>query len=145
MASALKVRNGVCIIKLDIFLKIITIYNHHKAHQWEWNKGIQSSAVITRSKIVRYCINNCRNWGRISIRIWIHKRRPITRPDGRAMGCLLLIFLRKIDRVIMAPHCILIGAWLELCCVKHHHILIIVMIRPVCGNMAAVCVTLLHS
>ena len=34
---------------------------------------IQSSAVITRSIIVRYCNNNYRNWGRISIRCWIHK------------------------------------------------------------------------
>ena len=38
---------------------------------------VQSSAVIKRSNIVRYCINNCRNWGRISIRCWIHKRHPI--------------------------------------------------------------------
>ena len=29
---------------------------------------IQSSAVTTRSNIVRYCISNCRDWGRISIR-----------------------------------------------------------------------------
>ena len=45
---------------------------------------VQSSAVITRSKIIRYCINNCRNWGRISIRCQIHKRHPIPRPNGRA-------------------------------------------------------------
>ena len=57
---------------------------------------IQSSAVIMRSKIIRYCINDCRNWGRISIRCWIHKRHPISRPNGRAMGCLLWIFLRTL-------------------------------------------------
>ena len=34
----------------------------------------------------------CRNWGRISIRGCIHKRHPIPRPDGRAMGCLSWIF-----------------------------------------------------
>ena len=56
---------------------------------------IQSSAVITRSNIVRYCINDYRNRGRISIRCWIHKIQPIPRPNGRIMGCLLWIFVRK--------------------------------------------------
>ena len=50
---------------------------------------------MMRSNIVQYCINNCRNWGRISTRCWIHKSHPIPRPDGQAMGCLLLIFFRK--------------------------------------------------
>ena len=56
---------------------------------------IWSCAIITQSKIVRHCINNCRNWGKISIRCWIHKKNPIPRPKGRAMGCLLWIFVRK--------------------------------------------------
>ena len=56
---------------------------------------IQSSAVITRSVIVRYHLDNYRNWGRISIKCWIHKRHPIPRPNGRAMRCLLWIFVRK--------------------------------------------------
>ena len=59
-------------------------------------KVIQSSAVITRSNIVRYFINNYRNRGRILIRCWIHKIHPIPRPNGRAMGCLLWIFVRKL-------------------------------------------------
>ena len=37
-------------------------------------RHIQSSAVITQSNKVRYCINNCRNCGRISIRCWIYQR-----------------------------------------------------------------------
>ena len=57
---------------------------------------MQSSAVITRSNIVRFCINNCRNWDIISIRCWIHKRHPILRPNGRVMGCLLWIFVIKL-------------------------------------------------
>ena len=40
---------------------------------------IQLSAVIKRSKIVRYCINIYRNWGKILIRCWINKRYPIPR------------------------------------------------------------------
>ena len=40
------------------------------------SKYIQSSAVIMRSNIARYYINNCRNWYRISIRCWIHIRHP---------------------------------------------------------------------
>ena len=57
---------------------------------------VQLSAIITRSNIVRCYINNYRNWGRISIRCWIHKRHPIPRPNGRAMGCLLWIFVKKL-------------------------------------------------
>ena len=53
---------------------------------------IQSSAVITRSNIVRYCINDYRKWGRMSIRCWIHQ-------------CLLWILARKFYRVITKPHC----------------------------------------
>ena len=49
---------------------------------------IQSSAVITRSNMVTYWINNCRNWGRISLWLLIHKD------------------LEKIDLVITASHCI---------------------------------------
>ena len=63
---------------------------------WGLLTHIQSSAVITRSNIVRFCINNCRNWDIISIRCWIHKRHPIPRPNGRAMRCLLWIFVIKL-------------------------------------------------
>ena len=61
-------------------------------------KYLQSSAVITRSNVVRYYINNYRNRGRISIRCWIHKRHSIPRPNGRAMCCLLWIFVRNWPR-----------------------------------------------
>ena len=47
----------------------------------------QSSAVITRSNIVRYYIDNYKSWVGISIRCWIHKYHPIPRPKGWAMGC----------------------------------------------------------
>ena len=47
---------------------------------------VQWSAVITRSNIVRYYINNYRNWGRISIRCWTLKRHAIPRPHERVIG-----------------------------------------------------------
>ena len=50
---------------------------------------IQSSAVITRFGITRYCIHHYRDRTRISSRGWIYKRHPIPRPNGRAMECLL--------------------------------------------------------
>ena len=53
---------------------------------------IQWSAVITRSDIVRYYMNNYKKCVRMSTRLWIHKRHPIPRPSGRAMGCPLRIF-----------------------------------------------------
>ena len=51
---------------------------------------------MTRSHIVRYWINDYRARGRISIRCWIHKRRPIRRPIGRAKGRPLWIFVRTL-------------------------------------------------
>ena len=52
-----------------------------------WHGPIQSSAVITRSNIVRCCINSHRKGGRMSARCWIHKIHPLHRPNGRARGC----------------------------------------------------------
>ena len=85
---------------LTILDRVITALNciciGETDHYWGFFFGIQSSAAITRCNIVKYCIINCRKWGRISITCWIHKRHPIARPNGRAMGCLLLIFFRKL-------------------------------------------------
>ena len=53
-----------------------------------------SYATIIFCEIVRYCIDNCRNWGRISTRCWVNKSHPIH------------IFLRKIDSAITALSCI---------------------------------------
>ena len=66
---------------------------------------IQSNAVVTRSNITWYDTHHCRNWGRILIRGWTHKRHPIPRPDGRAMGCHSWIFWRKLTA--LQRHCIL--------------------------------------
>ena len=48
--------------------------------------GIQWNAIIKRYNIVRYYINDYRNWGRISIRCWIHKRDPIPCLTGELWG-----------------------------------------------------------
>ena len=47
-----------------------------------------------------YYINNYRNWGRIWIGCWNHKRHSRARRNGRAMGCLLWIFLRKLTTLV---------------------------------------------
>ena len=52
---------------------------------WRTPNSIQSSVVITGSNIIRYYLNNYRNWG----------RHPIPLPNGGTMGCLLRIFVRK--------------------------------------------------
>ena len=73
---------------------------------WHWSCWeIQSSAVITRSNIVTYWSNNCRNWGRISIRCWIHKRPPYLTLTGE-LWVSFVDFFFTIDHVITAPHCI---------------------------------------
>ena len=81
-----------------------------------WDYGFSSTVQLLvhtvgyRYNVVHCCKklhNNFRNWGRISIRCWIHRRQPISCPNGRAVGRLLLIFCEKIDWVITAPPCIL--------------------------------------
>ena len=79
----------------------------------EWKPGVevilretpmQSSAVITRFNTTWYCTHLCRNWGRVSIRVWIPKRHCTHRASyGMYFGRIW----EKIDRVITAPHCIL--------------------------------------
>ena len=67
---------------------------------------LQLNAIIACSNIMWFCIYRYNNdWGKICIRD-IHKRHPISHPYGQAMGCLLWQFWVKIDRVIMALHCI---------------------------------------
>ena len=58
-----------------------------------------------RFSILRYYVNDYRNRGRISIRCWIHKRHPIPRPYGQAMGVSFVNICEKIHRVIKALHC----------------------------------------
>ena len=76
-----------------------------------WNKKdsswdvFQSSVVITRSNIARYCIFNYRHCDKISIRCWIHKRNTIPRPNGRAMAFFNMC--ENIDRIITATQSIL--------------------------------------
>ena len=48
--------------------------------------SIQSSAIIRPSNIVKYCTNDCRNSGKISIRCWIHKRHPYLTLMGELWG-----------------------------------------------------------
>ena len=67
--------------------------------------SIQSSAVITRFNMIRYCISNCRNWGRISIRCCIEYQSD-TSPWRVSYGVSFVDSFEKIDRVITAPHCI---------------------------------------
>ena len=44
----------------------------------------------------RHCnVKNYRNWDRISISSWIHKRHHIPRLNGRAMGWLFWIVVKK--------------------------------------------------
>ena len=56
---------------------------------------VQLSAVILQSNMTWYCTDHCRNEGRISIRVWSHKRHLIPHPNGRAIRCLLWIFWRN--------------------------------------------------
>ena len=81
---------------------------------------IQSSAVITRSSIVWYCMNGCMNSGRISIRGLINKRHPMPRPNRRAMGCFLVNIFKKSDRIITVPHCIMLSKVIGLLVILYH-------------------------
>ena len=75
----------------------VHVWSHKTSKLRDWRISIQSSAVITRSDIVRLYIDSYRDWGRISIKCWMHKRHPWPRSNGWAMGYLLWIFVRKLS------------------------------------------------
>ena len=56
--------------------------------------GIKSNADIMRSNIIRCYMNYCRNWGRISIRWWVHKRHPYLALTGELWGVFANIWPR---------------------------------------------------
>ena len=65
---------------------------------------LKSIAVVMQSNIVRYYINNYRNWSNISIRFWTYKRHHIPRPNWRSVACLLWKHVSEpIDGVKTAP------------------------------------------
>ena len=69
--------------------EILSMSCHH------YSVAICSHLLLWRGPILIGCyINNYSNWGRISIRCWIHKTHPIPRPNRRAMECLFL-YLRE--------------------------------------------------
>ena len=68
--------------------------------------SIRSGAVKTRHNIIWYCLHHCSNCNRIYVRVWVHERHPIPRPNGWAMGCLLWEFGRNLTVLYKTPHCI---------------------------------------
>ena len=70
--------------------------------EFSWTNTVECHyKAVQSTNLVRYCINNCRNWCRISIRCWTHKRHHIARPNGRATSFIC----ENID-IIMASYCI---------------------------------------
>ena len=53
---------------------------------YQYILSVHSSAVITRSNIVWYYIDNNRKWGTISIRCWIQERHPYLALTGELWG-----------------------------------------------------------
>ena len=79
----------------------------HNSHVYEYTVDI----VITRYNIVRYYMNNYKNWGRKSIRCWIHKKTSHTSPYRASYVVSFVNICEKIDRVITAPHCMYYLNW----------------------------------
>ena len=79
------------VIKFPILVRCHLYIESGPCSQWKHMSTpwifitIESSANITRSNLVRYCINSCMNSGRISIKGWTHKRHPIPHPNGQAI------------------------------------------------------------
>ena len=84
---------------------------HHRAirriiHVWMTKSmgqrqfwALHLTVIVIRSNISSwswYCIDHCSDWGRVLITVWTHKRHPIARPNGWAMGCILWRFGRKL-------------------------------------------------
>ena len=50
---------------------------------------IHPGAIIMQSNISWYCMECNNDWRRTYIRVYIHKRHPISHPQGWVIGCLL--------------------------------------------------------
>ena len=80
-----------CVLFISVFVYFLFRFFRirlHPVNENQCNKNyniMQSNAVITLSNIVRYCIDNWGNWGRISIRCRTHKKHTISRPYERDM------------------------------------------------------------
>ena len=65
-------------------------------------KWVLLTSDITPSNVLKYCINSCINWGRISIKCWIHKTHRVSYGDSFMYNC------NKVGRFVTAPHGMLI-------------------------------------
>ena len=70
---------------------------------------VQTSAIIMRSNLTKYCTHHCSDWGRIYMKVGTHKRHPIPQPNGQAMVSFVRISERT-DCVITALNCTKISA-----------------------------------
>ena len=71
------------------------------SHTWNYSSEAFMTNIVeccyTRSNIIRYYIGNYRNWNRISIRYWFHKRHPIARHLWASYGMSFMNISAKID------------------------------------------------
>ena len=77
----------------------------YKTHPefWPSHRRIFKTSLYYKTCLIletRRYVNNHRNWGKISIKCCSPKRHPIARPNGRTMGCLLWMFVRKLTGYI---------------------------------------------
>ena len=78
---------------------------------------VQSGAIMEGSNTTWFWIWCGNDWGEICIWCYIHKRHPISRPYGRAMGCLLWGFGWKLT--VLWRHCTVHVLWSIIAYVVH--------------------------
>ena len=92
--------HNFCFLTLKLLDRVIlvskTVHCTGNLLLWNWSSTIHTveplyNTVHYRRYKIYYNIDRCRIW----IRLWTHKRHPIPRPYGRAMGCLLWVFWWK--------------------------------------------------
>ena len=90
------IHHGLVIIKFKLYprksvwLRCVEIQCHTSNTCSKWVQ------ITTLFHLSRYYIRHCDNSGRKWNTFWNHNKHPISRPHGRAMGCLLWGFWRKL-------------------------------------------------
>ena len=85
------------ILKMILLIKMPEFFIPVILNLFSWVQiKMQSGAVIKWSNITWYWVHHWGDWSRIYIRYWIHKRHPIFRPNGQAMGYHLWGIWRKL-------------------------------------------------
>ena len=115
------IHHGLVTIKFNsyprksVWLRCVEIQCHTSNTCSKW---VQITALFHLSRYyIRHCDNSGRKWNTFSN----HNKHPISRPHGRAMGCLLWGFWRKLPALLWHRALLfcIFCMWISSFCILH--------------------------